>query len=306
MAAGAGYSFQLRKTDRVSVAFFGDGAVNNGAFHEGLNMAAIWKLPVLFVCENNQYATEVPFVSVAGNPTSARAAPPTACPASNLDGNDVEAVFDAPRAAVARARAGEGPTLLACTTYRTRAHSEGMRDAGYRTREEVESWRARDPIERFRDRVGTGSPTRELDAVEREIQAIVAEALEWAKSSPYPDADTALDHVYDEPERSASMRELTSPRPPAKAWPRRWNAIRWSSSLAKGSARAAATSPRPSVCSSASVPSACATRRSPSAAFGPVHRRGDGWRAAGRRLHVFDSRSMRWARSSIRRPRSST
>src|SRR6202790_3290319 len=142
-AAGAGYSFKLLKTDRVSVAFFGDGAVNNGAFHEALNMAAIWKLPVLFVCENNQYATEVPFVSVAGNPDVSARGVAYGIPSPAVDGNDVLAVYAAARTAVQRARAGDGPTLLACTTYRTRAHSEGMRDAGYRTREEVEQWRAR-------------------------------------------------------------------------------------------------------------------------------------------------------------------
>jgi len=192
MAAGVGYAFKLARSDKVSVAFFGDGASNNGAFHEGMNMAAIWKLPVLFVCENNQYATEVPFVSVAGNPDVSARGPAYGMPSIDLDGNDVVAVFGAARAAVARARAGEGPTLLACTTYRTRAHSEGMRDGGYRTRDEVEAWRARDPLTRLREHL----PADAVDATEREIQAMVDDALEWAKASPWPDAQTVMEHVY--------------------------------------------------------------------------------------------------------------
>ena len=113
-AAGAGYSFQLLGTDRVAVAFFGDGAVNNGAFHEGLNLAAIWKLPVLFVCENNQFATEVPFQYAAGNPEVASRAASYGMPGLQLDGNDVVAIAKAAGEAVARARAGGGPTLLEC------------------------------------------------------------------------------------------------------------------------------------------------------------------------------------------------
>src|SRR5215468_4707880 len=123
-AAGAGYSFKLLKSDRVAVAFFGDGAVNNGAFHEGLNHAAIWKLPVLFVCENNEFATEVPFRYAAGNPGVASRAASYGLPGVDLDGNDVLAIHAAAGEAVQRARKGEGPTLLECRTYRTRAHAE--------------------------------------------------------------------------------------------------------------------------------------------------------------------------------------
>src|SRR5437899_4816896 len=123
-AAGAGYSFKLLKTDRVAVAFFGDGAVNNGAFHEGLNLASIWKLPVVFVCENNQFATEVPFAEAAGNPNVAGRASSYALPGIELDGNDLLAVREAAGEAVRRARAGDGPTLLEGQTYRTRPHAE--------------------------------------------------------------------------------------------------------------------------------------------------------------------------------------
>jgi 2-oxoisovalerate dehydrogenase E1 component len=198
MAAGAAYGFKLLKTDRVSVAFFGDGASNNGAFHEGLNLASIWKLPALFVCENNQYATEVPFSTVAGNPNVAERAQGYGIPGIRLDGNDVLAIYAAAGEAVRRARAGEGPTLLECVTYRTRAHSEGMRDAGYRTREEVEEWKARDPIKRLREWIVAQRIDRAaaLDEIESEVQALVEDALEFAKNSPYPDPATATAHVY--------------------------------------------------------------------------------------------------------------
>ena len=176
-AAGAGYSFKLLKTDRVAVAFFGDGAVNNGAFHEGLNLAAIWKLPVLFVCENNQYATEVPFRYAAGNPSVASRAACYGLPGVEVDGNDATAVHRAAGEAVRRARAGDGPTLLECSTYRTRPHAEGMGDFAYRTSEEVEEWKERCPIARLKRRlVENGVGEEELNAVEAEIEAEVEDA----------------------------------------------------------------------------------------------------------------------------------
>ena len=198
MAAGIAYASRLAKSDRVSVAFFGDGASNNGAFHEGLNMAAIWKLPVVFVCENNQYATEVPFVTVAGNPELSARGIAYGIPSPAVDGNDVLQVHAVAGEAVRRARAGEGPTLLACTTYRTRPHSEGMRDGGYRTREEVEAWRGRDPIKRLREHLLSAltSDADALDAIDREVQVLVEQGMEWAKASPWPDPATVLEHVY--------------------------------------------------------------------------------------------------------------
>src|SRR5258705_12314305 len=121
-AAGAGYSFLLLKKDNVAVAFFGDGAVNNAAFHEGLNLAAIWKLPVLFVCENNQFATEVPFAYAAGNPSVASRGAAYGMPGIELDGNDVLAISAACGIAIERARSGEGPPRIECKTDRTRPH----------------------------------------------------------------------------------------------------------------------------------------------------------------------------------------
>ena len=134
-ACGGGYSSKLMQTGIVGVAFFGDGAVNNGAFHEGLNMASIWKLPVLFICENNQFATEVPFQYSSGIPDVGRRAANYGLPGVEVDGNDVLAVFEAAQEAVQRARSGGGATLIECKTYRTRAHAEGMGDFTYRTKE---------------------------------------------------------------------------------------------------------------------------------------------------------------------------
>src|SRR5215217_4958098 len=187
-ATGAGYSFKLKKNGNVSVGFFGDGAVNNGAFHEGLNMAAICDLPVVYVCENNLYATEVPFDYATRNTDVAERARTYGMPGIQVDGNDVLAIYEAAAAAVARARSGKGPTLIEARTYRTRPHAEGMRDAGYRTMEEIDEWKARDPITSLRQGViarGLASE-EEFDAIDAEIKAIVAEALEFATNSPYP------------------------------------------------------------------------------------------------------------------------
>jgi 2-oxoisovalerate dehydrogenase E1 component len=197
-ATGAGYSFKLLKNGRVSVAFFGDGAMNNGAFHEGVNLGAIWDLPVIYVCENNMYATEVPFAYATKNQNVAERARTYGIPGVQVDGNDVIAIWEAAREAVARARAGNGPTLIECRTYRTRAHAEGMRDAGYRTAEEVEEWKLRDPIALLRSHILAEEIAGEADlnAIDEEITAIVAEALTFAEQSPYPDPSTAAINIY--------------------------------------------------------------------------------------------------------------
>ena len=219
LAAGGGYSAMLLKTDRVSVAFFGDGASNNGAFHEGLNLATAWKLPTIFVCENNLYATEVPIGKVTGNTNIASRAAAYGLPGIAVDGNDVLAVYRAAGEAVQRARAGGGPTLIECRTYRTRAHSEGMRDAGYRTQEEIATWKERDPIKLFRESVlGDGSVTEaELAAIDAEIRTLVEEAGKFAETSPLPDPATVSEHIYAEsskPETGAAQ-PTSNPQPPA-------------------------------------------------------------------------------------------
>ena len=197
-AAGAGYSFKLLKKDNVGVAFFGDGAVNNGAFHEGLNMASIWKLPALFVCENNQFATEISFQYAAGNPSVASRGAAYGMPGIELDGNDALAVHAAASDAIERARAGGGPTLLECKTYRTRPHAEGMGDFTYRTREDVEHWKTLDPIPRLRQRAISDGLAADSDfaTIDAEINQLVADAQHFAESSPWPDAATATRHVY--------------------------------------------------------------------------------------------------------------
>ncbi len=199
-ATGAGYSFKLLKTDQVGVAFFGDGAVNNGAFHEGLNLASIWKLPTLFVCENNLYATEVPFSYASGNPHVGNRGPAYGMESLTVDGNDVLAVHEAAQEAVQRARAGQGPTLIECRTYRTRAHAEGMRDAGYRTQEEVEEWKTRDPITRYNEWLlhNEEAGPETLAAIEAEVKVMVADAEEFARTSPWPEPDTVSEHVFNQ------------------------------------------------------------------------------------------------------------
>ncbi|MEM3054951.1 MAG: thiamine pyrophosphate-dependent dehydrogenase E1 component subunit alpha, partial [Candidatus Bathyarchaeia archaeon] len=174
IAAGAGLSIKLRKTDQVVACFFGDGASNQGTFHEGINMAAIWKLPVIFVCENNLYAmgTRQSLVMVIEN--IAERASAYGIPGVVVDGNDVLAVYEATFKAVERARKGEGPTLIECKTYRHRGHSR-VDPARYRPKEEVEAWLAKDPIKRFKERLlqtGTFTET-ELRKVEEGASAKV-------------------------------------------------------------------------------------------------------------------------------------
>src|SRR5262245_6802611 len=202
-AAGAGYSFRLLKNDRVAVAFFGDGAVNNGAFHEGLNLAGLWKLPVLFVCENNQFATEVPFGSAAASPRVADRGAVYGMSGVEVDGNDVTAVFKSAGEAVRRARAGGGSTLLECKTYRTRAHAEGMGDFTYRTRADVESWKARCPIRRLRSTLidEGGATAAELDRIDADVQAEVEEGYRRAEASQWPEAGQAATHIYATPRK---------------------------------------------------------------------------------------------------------
>ena len=199
-AAGAAYSFKLLKTDRVGVAFFGDGAVSNGAFHEGINMAAAWSLPALFICENNLYATEVAFANATRNPEVANRADAYGLPGVAIDGNDPLAVYAAASRAVERARSGGGPTLIECKTYRTRPHAEGMRDGGYRTIEEIDSWKRRDPIDALARQLAEGyrADPEDLERIEAEVDELVAEALQFAADSPWPDPSTVADHVYRE------------------------------------------------------------------------------------------------------------
>ncbi len=200
LAAGAAYTSQLLKKKLVGVSFFGDGGSNNGAFFEGLNLAAAYRLPVIFVCENNLYATEIALKNVTRNPEIASRAAALGLPGVAVDGNDVLAVYHAAYEAVNRARRGEGPTLIECKTYRFRAHSEGMREAGYRTPEEVEAWKLRCPLNSWRGRLLAEQVVGadELDKIDSEIAAMVEEAVAFAKASPMPDPSSLMGHVYSE------------------------------------------------------------------------------------------------------------
>ena len=202
LAAGAGYTSQLLKQGFVGTAFFGDGGSNNGAFYEGLNLAAAYQLPVIFVCENNLYATEIALKNVTHNPEIAARAAALGLPGLAVDGEDVLAVYNAAREAVDRARAGGGPTLLECKTYRFRAHSEGMREAGYRSQEEIDAWKKRDPLQRWKDLLLAEKRVdpADLEAVENEITTLVSAAVASAKESPLPDPATLMRHVYSEEE----------------------------------------------------------------------------------------------------------
>ena len=200
-ATGAGYSFKLLKSDQVAVAFFGDGASNNGAFHEGLNLASIWDLPVLFVCENNLYATEVPLSEAGGNPNIAERAVAYGIPGIAVDGNDVLAVYQAAGDAIARARGGGGPTLIEGKTYRTRPHAEGMPDTGYRTQAEIDAWKARDPLNSFKEWLLQEEVAKrdEFEAIEVQVKELINDAVEFSKSSAWPDPATVLDHIFSIP-----------------------------------------------------------------------------------------------------------
>ncbi len=198
IAVGVGLSIKMRKTDQVCLVIFGDGAANEGAFHESLNMASIWNLPVIYLCENNQYATEVPFDYATRNTDVAERARTYGIPGITVDGNDVLAVTEAAGAAIERARTGGGPSLIEGKTYRTRPHAEGMRDGGYRTIEDIEAWKQRDPIllleARLLDREIVTQA--QIDVVRQEIEDVVAEGLEFARNSPYPEPGTAALHIY--------------------------------------------------------------------------------------------------------------
>ncbi len=197
IAAGAGLSIRLRKTDQVVACFFGEGASNQGTFHEGINMAAIWKLPVLFVCENNLYAMGTSQSRVMTLENVADRAAAYGIPGVVVDGNDVMAVYEAAREAVEGARSGKGPTLMECKTYRHKGHSR-FDPATYRPKEEVEEWLKRDSIVRFRTRLldMRTLTEEEADKIEQEVVAAVDDAVDFALESPYPAPDEALEHVY--------------------------------------------------------------------------------------------------------------
>ena len=197
IACGAAWSAKLRGSGQVAVAFFGDGATNIGAFHEALNLAAVWRLPALFVCENNLYMEYTPIASVTAvaQPAADRA-PAYGLPAEVIDGNDVVAVWEATARAVDRARAGNGPTIIEALTYRQYGHSRAD-PAKYRPQEEVDEWLRRDPLTLLAERLrGDGVAEEALQERRDRAQKVVDAAVEAAKAAPPPDEATALTDVW--------------------------------------------------------------------------------------------------------------
>ncbi|MDH5754930.1 MAG: pyruvate dehydrogenase (acetyl-transferring) E1 component subunit alpha [Candidatus Bathyarchaeota archaeon] len=197
IAVGAGLSIKLRGTDQVVSCFFGEGASNQGTFHESINMAAIWKLPVIFVCENNLYAMGTCQSRAMAIENVADRATAYGIPGEAVDGNDVLAVYEAAREAVERARKGEGPTLIECKTYRHKGHSR-IDPAKYRPKEEVEEWLAKDPIKRFKEKLLQTNTLveAEVQQIEKEVSAEIEEAVKFAMESPYPAPEEASEDVY--------------------------------------------------------------------------------------------------------------
>jgi pyruvate dehydrogenase E1 component alpha subunit len=201
IVTGAGLAAQLEGKGRVAVSFFGDGASAAGPFHESLNIAAAWKLPMIYVCENNLYAAQTSAASTLALPDVAARAVGYGIPGVVVDGNDVLAVYEAARTAVARARAGEGPTLLECKTYRWRAHTERLTQPDYRPKEEIEAWKKQDPIARLVNHLKSqqGQLTdEEWEEMDRKILADIEKSVAFAEASPFPAPEKALEDMFAE------------------------------------------------------------------------------------------------------------
>ncbi len=197
IAAGAGLAQRMRGTDNVVVSFFGDGATNEGAFHEGLNLAAVWNLPVVFLCENNGYGMSMSSArSMSVKKVSDRAAA-YSMPGVTVDGNSVQDVFDAVSTAVDRARAGEGPTLVEAITYRHKGHSKSDQNL-YRTRDEIDEWRLKDPLGRFESEVlaAESMSQSDIDAVRTQVVGEIRAAIRTGNEAPPSRADELMSGVY--------------------------------------------------------------------------------------------------------------
>jgi TPP-dependent pyruvate/acetoin dehydrogenase alpha subunit len=196
-AVGVALAFKLRKTEQVCLCYFGDGAANRGDFHEGLNMAAIFKLPVIFICENNGYAIATPASYSMCIQDIGMRAQGYGMPGITIDGNDVLAVYETTQEAIARARTGEGPTLIECKTYRLRTHSErsGKDD---RPAEELAGWWEKCPIKRTKEKLLERKilDTAGLEKIDLECKEVIDRAVKFAEESPYPRPEEALESVY--------------------------------------------------------------------------------------------------------------
>jgi pyruvate dehydrogenase E1 component alpha subunit len=199
LSVGAGLSIRLRGTDQVCICFFGDGASNEGAFHESINMASVWKLPVIYLCENNQYGMSMSVRRANSSADIADRALGYGIPGETVDGMDPLAVYEAVKRAVQHARSGKGPVLINAVTYRYYGHSKSDKQR-YRTKDEVEAWRARDPIPAFRDRlISAGILTAdEAAALEAQAEKTIEDAIAWGDAGPEPSVEHLTDDVYAE------------------------------------------------------------------------------------------------------------
>ncbi len=198
-AVGAGLAFKLRKEERISLTFFGDGAINQGTFHESANMAGLWNLPVIFFCENNLYGEGTPQHKQAPIKDLAIRAEGYGFPGVIVDGNDVIAVYESVVEARKRALKGEGPTLIEAKTYRYRGHYEGD-PMVYRSPDELEEWKKRDAIDTYREKLIDQdlASVEDLTVIENEVQSLLDEAVAFASSTPQPKVEEALQGVYDD------------------------------------------------------------------------------------------------------------
>jgi acetoin:2,6-dichlorophenolindophenol oxidoreductase subunit alpha len=199
IAAGAALSAKIRGSGQVAVCFFGDGALNQGLLFESMNMASIWKLPVIYVCENNLYGEYTPMASVTGSSNIAARGEAFDIPSFLVDGQDVLAVYQCTAEAVKRARAGEGATFLVCNTYRYRGHHVGDQQRAYRTREEEAQWQQhQDPISRFAAWLVTEQQVSEaqLKEIEAEVEQEIQTSVDFAKKAPFPGESEVTQHVY--------------------------------------------------------------------------------------------------------------
>ncbi len=198
IVTGAGLAAQMDGKGGVAVSFFGDGASNAGPFHECINIAAAWKLPMIYVCEHNSYAAQTASITTHAMPDVAGRAAGYGIPGIVVDGNDVFAVYQAAARAVARARAGDGPTLIECKTYRWRAHTERKGQPDPRDKAEIEAWKKKDPIARLADRLKAQGQLTDagLAALDADVKKAIDAAVAFADSSPFPTPEQALDDVY--------------------------------------------------------------------------------------------------------------
>ena len=197
IAVGAALGARLRNSNSVVFCFFGEGATNQGSFHEALNLASVQRLPVVFVCENNLWALSAGFAATTAGESVANRAKAYGIPGASVDGNDVRTVFEVAREAAVRARQGLGPSLLECASYRWEGHSIFTKRE-IRPEEEIKRWKQQDPILRLRTQLleGRGASTEALEQIETAVGTEIGEAVRFAKNSPIPDPAKAFEHIY--------------------------------------------------------------------------------------------------------------